>query len=342
MQALGVNEAGRLEWADVVAVRRTAPIPMTTLSVGNWQATVGLRQMWHSERRTAAPVPHLSACPECGATEGRRGPFPSTRAVQGHLARVHGRKRAPQGYCRVAEPIATDAITTAHRLAVAGLPLDQPGTADVTPAEAELLGWIAGDGHINFASRTVNVWLYQSKTRFLPVIDALLSGIPHSRYVRDRNPGRHLPSVAWRLSAPYARGLIARSGYLDGSPTSFVLGLSGEGIRRWLDGVLGAEGWTVPSGGNGATLPRVSQNVGPWADAMTLAAYLAGYRPTRHLKTRASARHSPNWNITLGRPWVGGTHIRRTPAGDQESWNVTTRLGTWTMLQDGLPMLTAG
>jgi len=237
--------------------------------------------------------------------------------------------------------VQTDSITKAHRLRVAVPAGDGVGNDRITADEAALLGWVISDGSINHAARTVNVWIYQAKPKYVTVIDALLADAPHSRYVRDRQPGKRRPAVEWRLSAPYARDLLARSTLLDVTPEAFVLSLDARQRERWLEAVWQAEGWTVASGTDGE-VKRLSQNVGPWADAMTLAVFLCGYRPTRHLIKRHKEHHSPNWIITLGRPWIGGTMIQRQDLGEAPVWCVRTARGTWTMRQGGLPMLSAG
>lgn len=341
---LGYNpDTGHSEWTPILATTTRRAQPLVRMSVGNWSARIVPTHRWMSERRTTEAV-ELHApmtCPECGATASKRGPFQSSRAVQTHLGRVHGAVRGPQPYVRIEEFVATDSITKAHRLRVAAEVDDRCGNDQLTDNDVALLGWIVGDGHINHANRTLNVWIYQSKKRFVPVIDALLEDLDHSRYVRDRDPGRRLPSVAWRLSSPCARDLLMRSRLLDSNPDEFVLSLSTYQRRIWLESVWQAEGWQVRSGQGGGTVRRLSQNAGPWADAMTLAAYLCGHRPTRHLARREpNPRHSDNWIITLGRPWIGCTEIRYEETADAPVWCTTTALGTWTMRQGGLPMLT--
>jgi hypothetical protein len=339
---LGYNaETHHLDWTPILAKAVEPACPVISLRVGNWRAQVTPGHRWWAERRTSVPVDEMLFCPECGALGGKRGPFRSTRAAQSHLAKLHSIRRGQQPYHRVEGFVRTDAITKAHRLRVAAPADEGVGNDRITVSEAALLGWVISDGSINHASRTVNVWIYQAKPKYIPVIDALLAEVPHSRYVRDRQPGRHRPEVSWRLSAPYARDLLARSGLLEVTPEEFVLSLDGQQRKRWLEAVWQAEGWTVASGVDGE-VKRLSQNVGPRADAMTLAAFLCGNRPTRHLNQRFKEHHSQSWTITLGRPWIGGTMIQCQELGDQPVWCVQTDLGTWTMRQGGLPMLTGG
>jgi hypothetical protein len=338
-ETLGYNsETGRLEWTPILAKIVEDAQPVIGMKVGNWRARTTPGHRWWGERRAPVPVDEMLVCPECGAAGGKRGPFPSTRAVQTHLAKVHGIRRSPQPYYRVEGFVRTDSITKAHRLRVAALAEDGVGNDRISADEAALLGWVISDGSINHAARTVNVWVYQAKPRYVFVIDALLADVPHSRYVRDRRPGQRLPSVAWRLGAPYARDLLARSALLDVTPEKFVLSLDTRQRERWLEAVWQAEGWTVASGADGE-VKQLSQNVGPWADAMTLAVFLCGNRPTRHQAKRYKEHHSQNWIVTFGRPWIGGTVIQRQDLGEQPVWCVQTALGTWTARQGGLPML---
>jgi hypothetical protein len=338
-EALGYNpDTGRLEWTPILAKMVEDAQPIIGMKVGNWRARTTPGHRWWGERRTSVPVDEMLSCPACGATGGKRGPFGSTRAAQAHLAKVHGIRRAQQPSHQVECFVQTDSITKAHRLRVAALAGNGVGNDRITAEEAALLGWVVSDGSINHAARTVNVWIYQAKPSYITVIDALLAGVPHSRYVRDRQPGKHRPSVEWRLSAPYARDLLARSALLEVTPEAFVLSLDARQRERWLEAVWQAEGWTVVSGAGGE-VKRLSQNVGPWADAMTLEVFLCGYRPTRHQAKRYEEHHSRNWIITLGRPWIGGTMIQRQDLGEQPAWCVQTALGTWTMRQGGLPML---
>jgi hypothetical protein len=341
-ETLGYNpETGRLEWTPILAKRVEDAQPIIGMRVGNWRARTTPGHRWWGERRTSVPVDEMLSCPTCGATGGKRGPFQSTRAAQTHLAKVHGIRRVPQPYHRVEGFVQTDSITKAHRLRVAAAAGDGAGNDRITADEAALLGWVIADGSINHAARTVNVWIYQAKPKYITVIDALLADVPHNRYVRDRRPGKHLPSISWRLSAPYARDLLARSALLDMTPEAFVLSLDGRQRERWLEAAWQAEGWTVVSGTDGE-VKRLSQNVRPWADAMTLAVFLCGYRPTRHQAKRYEEHHSQNWIITLGRPWIGGTVIQRQDLGEHPVWCVQTAVGTWTMRQGGLPMLSGG
>jgi hypothetical protein len=341
-ETLGYNpETGRSEWTPILAKIVKSSEPVVRMSVGNWSAKVTPGHRWWAERVTTKSVLGLVECPVCGATSGRDGHlFGSQNAVMKHAFMAHEYRMPKTEPYRVGEFVRTDSITKAHRLRVSAPAEDGNGNDQISVDEAALLGWIVGDGHINHASRTINVWVFQAKPRYIPVIDALLADTPHSRYTRDRGNPKHQASVSWRLGSVYAKDLLARSGLLDGTPDEFILSLSEKQRHAWLEAIYQAEGWPVPSGTGGAEIRLISQNVGPWADAMTLAVFLDGYRPTRRLVKQREEHHSENWTITFGRPLIGGTAIEYEDMDEQPVWCVQTGLGTWTMRQDGLPMIT--
>jgi hypothetical protein len=80
----------------------------------------------------------------------------------------------------------------------------------------------------------------------------------------------------------------------------------------------------------------VYQNQGSIAEAIELAVYLEGYRPS-HNKVRAN-----ELSIGLTAPYVGG-HKRRSfteDAGTADVWCVTTEIGSWTTCNDSGIFLT--
>jgi uncharacterized protein YodC (DUF2158 family) len=102
----------------------------------------------------------LTACPECGATEGKRGPFPDSNAVRTHRARKHGilTKDAEHG-TRAAVFTGTPIFRTTTELATR---YDYIITGGGTPAcftqvrtyddeFVELIGWTITEGHYQSA-----------------------------------------------------------------------------------------------------------------------------------------------------------------------------------------------
>jgi hypothetical protein len=335
---LGYNPASRrLEWTEITAVVVKPPEPVIEIGRRGWKVRTTPKHRWWSERLTSEPVPARTVCPECGATGGKRGRFVSTRAVTTHLAKAHGILREVPATTRVEEFVTSDSITTAHRLRVAAN-ADTEGNDAITPDEAAIVGWLLTDGHIHRKGGTLAASIYQSKPAMVPVVDALLAEVPHTRTIRAR-PGTNYPSVTWYLHARYAHDLLARSRVEELGPEAFVLGLSAKQRARWLEAAWQAEGSTWKSGEEGE-LRQLAQRDGPVQDAIVLAAYLEGYRPTRRRLARVADHHQPAQMIGLARPWIGGTVLFRRDLGDQPVWCVQTGLGTWTMRQSGHVMVT--
>src|SRR5215475_1896495 len=107
-----------------------------------------------------------------------------------------------------------------------------------------------------------------------------------------------------------------------------VLAMSDEQRAAWLDAITAAEG--TRSGSRVV----IYQDDGPIADAIELAIYLSGRRPSRSKDPR---NDKLAWRFGSVAPYVGGAGRRRfiADAGVQEVWCPTTELGTWTAQQDG-------
>jgi len=83
----------------------------------------------------------------------------------------------------------------------------------------------------------------------------------------------------------------------------------------------------------GFTKPRVkiSQTYGTVLDAIPLAVYLAGHRPTVLDFPVANPNWSPSADVFLNRPIISGGFLTKENAGHGDVWCVTTDLGTWTV-----------
>jgi hypothetical protein len=236
----------------------------------------------------------------------------------------------------------TDAITSRHALRLAA-PAETGSGADISLQEAELLGWVFGDGTVQRsapAGRTSQagghrvssrIVVYQTKPRWLEDLDALFAPLPHSHYQYSRASGYRSDERIehmYYLHAGYSRDLLARSGYDHHNPLPFALSLSPKQRTAFMEAVWKAEGWThrTPTG---TTIRAISQTDGPKRDAILLVAYLEGY----------FARRCRRRNL-LTRPWVGGERLQRDAAGEQPVWCVATELGSWTALQAGQVFLT--
>jgi hypothetical protein len=235
------------------------------------------------------------------------------------------------------EMVRTDQIGTRHRIRLAAR-LAQTECLPITPIEAELLGWVAGDGHAyrrdmhgkGGSCAEVGVFQSEAKPALLTALRALVKDLPHSEYVRPPIGGR-APIHQFRLRSPYAHDLMGRSGY-EGSLELMVVRMSTEQRQAFLDGLLKADGHRH-HGDNGWTL---CQNEGPILDAAVLAASLLGN--FCHLTNSGGQKHVV---VTAG-PYVKGN----LDARHQEEclpgpvWCVTTELGTWTARQSGQVFLT--
>jgi hypothetical protein len=268
----------------------------------------------------------------------------------------------------VEEWVEAQAIGTRHALRLAA-DADLGSGPEITEQEAELLGWVMGDGSVAYLKskknsspdhwRTgtgslVSVRLYQSKPEHVKAIDVLVDGLPFSRAVRRMNkssgmPG--LPLVTWEFRRSYSAELLKRSGYDHKDPVPFVLSLSASQRAAFIRGIFGAEGWLAGGGPlKGRTdYPKTRtyyQNDGASQDAIILAIYLSGMRPGI---TERDQRGAPigRWTSSkLGaqiretKPFLGGERIRREDAGRGTIFCVTTGLGSWTMRQGRQVMLT--
>ena len=199
----------------------------------------------------------------------------------------------------------------------------------ITLAEASLLGWIAGDGNVERGRRGPSMSVSQTKREHFDSIEAAFSGSAHARY---EYPDR-TACVTWRLEPSVARDLIARVGHPKDDAEQIVRGMSAEQRAAWLDAMIRAEG------SSNGEYTVVYQCDGPVREALKLAIYLSGYRPSES-KLSGKEQWAPCYAHGLTRPRVGPMNRSIVDAPDQEVWCVTTDLGTWTAQQDGQIFLT--
>jgi hypothetical protein len=222
----------------------------------------------------------------------------------------------------------TQHIGSRHRIRLAA-PHDDPAGLPISLTEAELLGWIAGDGHVSYpTANSVNASVFQSeaKPKQLASLRVLLESTPHSEYTRPAVGGR-APIHQFRLRSPYVRQLFDRSCY-EGDLELMVLSMSAGQRAGFMAGLLEADGYMR----NGTW--TFCQNEGPVLRAFMLAAYLAGY--WCNATDSAGQKH-----VTLHTAYVGsGSGFHREDLGLQPVWCVTTGLGSWTVEQGGQVFLT--
>jgi hypothetical protein len=337
-ETIGYNsETGHNEWTPVNEVHVYDDAPLVRLTNKTWEATCTPNHRWVATKHK-------------------------------HVGRAGKNGRTKNEYLKVDEFIASDAITSRHALRLAAMADLGEGPA-ISDEEAELLGWVMGDGsvaHIKSKKgsdpehwRTgtgskVSIRLYQSKPEHVKAIDALVAGLVFNRATRPMKtpkgqPG--LPLVTWEFSRGYSAELLKRSGYDHKNPVPFVLSLSAEQRAAFIRGLFGAEG-TLSGGGTfkgqpGYPMTRTYyQNDGAKQDAIILAIYLSGMRPGVSEADHRGMRVGEYTASKLGavvretKPFIGGERILREDAGRGPVWCVSTSLGSWTMRQGRQVMLT--
>jgi hypothetical protein len=184
--------------------------------------------------------------------------------------------------------------------------------------------------------------IYQSKPAQVVKLQALLAGIDHTQSVRQRD-GNTMPAHQFRLRRDYVTDLMKRSRLMEMGPEAFVLALSPDQRAAWLDSMIDAEGHRQPvelagSGkrrGASGEFVRVAQVDGALQDAIKLAVYLEGYRPTFSPLSAKSRGYKPSGHVGMARPHIAPSMFAPHEVLERQPvWCVTTELGTCTAEQD--------
>lgn len=260
----------------------------------------------------------------------------SARTTSGH--RWYGERRRGTGRTRRWEPgfFTTEEISVTSRLLLAAPVVDLYTPEKVSPKEAAILGWLMTDGHVTTNwpdGRCVSAVIYQSKAHYIELLRALLSDVLHTETVRKQRKD-WLPAHQFFISPAWAAELMDRSGIAENGIEAFVLSLTDEARKSFLEACWHAEGSTLMSGAK-----TISQNEGPVLDAIRLAMYLEGIRPGYADATslRSTKRHVVAAYCT---PTITGERIKKRDVGMAPVWCPQTVLGTWTMRQGDQIMLT--
>jgi len=145
-------------WEPVISVHRFQHDgPLTRWMSQKMDALTTPNHRWLVEtKRRRAPWPEMLSCPECGTTEGKRGPFPHSRAVATHRARKHGVLRASEpAHVRAAiftgQPEFRTTAELANRydyiITGGGMPACFAPAPVYTDEFVELVGWVITEGH---------------------------------------------------------------------------------------------------------------------------------------------------------------------------------------------------
>lgn len=189
--------------------------------------------------------------------------------------------------------------------------------------------------------------IWQSKPAQIIKLRALLAGVEHTEAVRQR-PGNTQPAHAFRLRRAYVTDLLKRSRLIETGPEAFVLALSPDQRASWLDSMIDAEGHRQPVAAEGARrgasgeFVRIAQVNGPLQDAIKLAVFLEGYRPTFSALSAERHGYQPSGHVGMARPHIAPSMFTPHKVLERQPvWCVTTELGTWTTKGgDDLPFLT--
>ncbi|MFI1767526.1 phage tail tape measure protein [Streptomyces sp. NPDC020800] len=369
-ETIGYNLAtGRSEWTRITDVHHGVG-ELRRFGTSQWSAVSTPQHRWLVERTEAlcdlppepGTIPYGMCQCGCGKpTKPARNPVPDKGIERGmpnlylHGHHARGKRRNPDA---ANEYFVQQQELQRRQRIVLARPAQTEAGLDITVQEAALLAWIAGDGWqvqprpvrgrnaekgYKSGSRPMTYHIGQTKQQHWEAIEAAIDG--HGTVARTRE--RHVNGEVrydreWRLSAPYARDLTERAGNPKTDCVRQVLAMSTEQRAAWLDAIIRAEG-NVTRKGNRASVTQITQKAGPLADAIVLAVYLSGRRPSVYVSKRTGGRHGmvPVWTITVCAPrtgerreTVGGKDCwTETSLGVQNVWCVTTELGTWTARQ---------
>lgn len=363
-------------WTRVNAVHHSAA-ELHRFGTSKWSAAAAPDHLWLVQRTEAlcAPPPAPGTIPygkcQCGCgktTTPAKNPVPEKGIERGmpnlylHGHHARGRRRNPHAAHEYF--VEQQALKRGQQI-VLSRPAETVGELAITVKEAALLAWIAGDGWqqkprpsrgrnpekgYKSGSTPMTYLITQTKEQNWAAIDLALDG--HGRVTRTRE--RHVNGELrhdreWRLPAPYARDLTERAGSPKTDCIQQVLAMSTQQREAWLTAMIRAEGH-VSQKPNQAPITQISQKSGPLAEAIVIAVYLSGRRPSVYVSTRAGGRHGPVpvWTVTLTSPCAGEPRATVTgktcwtdeSLGVQPTWSVTTDLGTWTARQGNSVFLT--
>ncbi len=325
-ETIGYNpETGKSEWTTITRVMHYGQQPVVTYGNQYWQATFTPNHRWLTE--TAVRVhervgPTLASCPECDFAGHR-----SEQGLRSHMGRVHRtprRKVNDREVWQSPELVRWDEFTGDERV-ILSREADTGLGLPITDQEAALLGWVAGDGSVTADGR---MFVYQSKPQHFAAIEDCIGAGNFTLTERDRRGKKNaagfgtiiLKEQIWFIRPNVSRDLIQRAGNPKTDAFTQVLSMSSSQRHAWLGAVIAAEGNVS------ATKTVIYQNEGNVAEAIELAVYLEGHRPS-HTPTNRGALA-----IGLTSPTIGGPKRRSftKDAGLADVWCVTTELGSWT------------
>ncbi len=332
-ETIGYNTATRRsEWTRITRVVHHDDAPLVRIGNSRWQAITTPNHNWVNVPRVSLRQTGLpTICPECEWMP--RNPTQAVNGVAVHRRKRHGIIAPKQRHVYVTDArfVHTGQIRSRDRVLLAA-PAETDSRLDISVREAGILGWVAGDGHVETRRHRPTISIAQSKPEMVRRLRELLDGIPHAVYADDR--GGCGPRHQFRLDHDYARGLLARAGHPKSEAVAQVIGMSSEQRAAWLNAVIDAEGHR--SMRPGCTRPKVTiyQRPGAVLDAIVLAVYLSGARPRVLRSTREGRPESwsEEMSVRSNKAVVTGGFLAKEDTGRGDVWCVTTGLGTWTAM----------
>jgi aryl-phospho-beta-D-glucosidase BglC (GH1 family) len=299
-QTLGRASNGELQWTPILRVTSWGPQPVIRLGNAIWSAVCTENHRWLMRSRRNRYV---------------KGSGRENRLRTG----LHWKEPEPHP--------ASDWATGEYQLQLTGYA--EGGMNGCTPEQAAIIAWVLAGGSCVYGGRGrtyLQACIYQKKEPQLSQIRALLQREEaySSEAVDLRNGVTKL-----RLKKSYVAPLWDYFRVAE-DLTGFILGLSQEARRAWLDAWFAAEGWPA----SGGSTRIITQDRGPVFDAIALSVFLEGYIPgiTRNAKGSFAGSKGNGYNITLLTRTIGNTRNCRPvyeAIGPEPVWCPTTVLGTF-------------
>jgi hypothetical protein len=299
-QTLGRASNGQLQWTPILQVTSWGPQPVIRLGNVRWSAVCTENHRWLMRSRRNRYV-------KGSGSKNRLLTGPRWDEPQSHPAR--------------------DWAAGEYQLQLTGYA--EGGKNGCTSEQAEIIAWVLADGSCLYAGRGrkhLQACIYQKKEPQLSQIRALLQreDAYSSEAVDFRNGVTKL-----RLKKSYIAPLWEYFRVAE-DITGFVLGLSQEARKAWLDAWFAAEGWFTSTGGTRI----IAQDRGRVFDAIALSVFLEGYMPgiTRKIKGSFPGSKGNSCNITLRTKTIGNTRNCKPvyeAVGTEPVWCPTTALGTF-------------
>ena len=336
-ETVGYNfETGNNEWTKITQVHFYEDAPLVKLSNSQLEVKCTPNHRWIVDHEYKGDS-HDLKCDICDKDN-----FKTLKGVGLHRNRVHGLISSKKIHHTRQKMMTVDigprdylVVSSPHRT-VEGL--------DITTAEAELLGWITGDGTVrrsdpksktNFNKRCT---LYQAKPEHVKRLRSMMEegNIPFKEHVYLPRKNGYLERHEFTFSTKYINDLLRRSGYKHNEDTiNFVLSMSSEQRSAWLHGVIEAEGYKVKSktGKRGTDVYSIVQTDGEVQDGIALAVYLEGYQPRRNTLNAGTDGRKPSGTIPSGTihqavPRISKSYLAVEEIVSEDVWCVSTELGS--------------